>query len=335
MRCLGAIFIGALLIPILMGGQQRNLVNRVLDIDSDLERKVLILNSDDFSVILLDDLPELAKDTLWSYPQMKDISFLDGELIDINNDGFKDLVLLPDLHGSLGTAPWIYLFAGNKNSFAKDPIIVEDTLLDIKEVRPFNISSLPNTPDKMVISLGSPSRCGVLLGIDIKANNASVKEPILLSSSLLINGYGSLISAGFSTNGKEYIAIISQENYDIKLAVFYIEDSPVLISEMIFTIENRDFIDSYGVKLIKQSELSKEGLLVPFKSGDSLLLELLGDNIYFTSISGNSRVTESDYNRNNFQNKTAVNKKSTRLIDRLDYEANPMNRPEAAAEIEI
>ena len=186
----------------------------------------------------------------------------------------------------------------------------------------------------MVVSLGSPSRCAVMLGFDIEANNASVKKPILLSSSLLINGYGSLISAGFSTNGKEYIAIISQENYDIKSAIFYIGDAPVLISEKVFTIKNRDFIDLYGVKSIKQNERSREGLLVPFKSGDSLLLKLVSDNIYLTNINGSDRETEPDFSKNNFQNKATVNKKSTRLIDRLGYEANPMERPQAA-EIEI
>ena len=41
-----------------------------------------------------------------------------GELVDINNDTYKDLILIPDLYAAIGNQAWCYIFLGDKNGFS-------------------------------------------------------------------------------------------------------------------------------------------------------------------------------------------------------------------------
>ena len=88
------------------------------------------MNVNGISAIWVEILSEGNLDTLWSYSSLDGAIFTDGELVDINNDTYKDLILIPDLYAAIGNQAWCYIFLGDKNGFSEYAITIKESLLE-------------------------------------------------------------------------------------------------------------------------------------------------------------------------------------------------------------
>ena len=114
MRFFIAIFLGVLLLPNVYGGGEFH-IHRSYDLDNDGQSETLVLNSRFSSAMWVEISPEGINDTLWSYSLGGGGTFADGEVVDVNNDAYEDLILIPNLNVSIGEKVWFYIFLGNKN----------------------------------------------------------------------------------------------------------------------------------------------------------------------------------------------------------------------------
>ena len=95
------IVLGALLLSNLYGrGEFR--VHRSYDIDDDGQKETLVLNTSGLSAIWVEILSSGLQDTLWSYSLVNGGTFADGEIVDINDDNYQDLILIPNLNAAVG-----------------------------------------------------------------------------------------------------------------------------------------------------------------------------------------------------------------------------------------
>ena len=160
------IVLGALLLSNLYGrGEFR--VHRSYDIDKDGQKETLVLNTSGLSAIWVEILSSGLQDTLWSYSLVNGGTFADGEIVDINDDNYQDLILIPNLNAAVGNQVWFYLFLGTESGFSGSPLTIEESLLDLTTIRPSNLSLVPGGLPKLAISFGSPVRQGLIFDIEL------------------------------------------------------------------------------------------------------------------------------------------------------------------------
>ena len=114
-------------------------------------------------------LIESISDTLWSYKGNKTLKFTDIELIDINGDGLKDLVVTPDLFTSIGFNDWLYVFLGSEeNIFLKEPYTYGEAPFEQSGLKPTSLAMIPNKSNMLSVSFGSPVRYAISFIITFK-----------------------------------------------------------------------------------------------------------------------------------------------------------------------
>ena len=200
-------------------------VHRSYDLDSNGQKEVLVLNTSNFSAVWIETFSSGDNDTLWSYLLSNGGTFADGEVVDINNDDYLDLILIPNLNVEVGEQTWFYLFLGSSDGFSSEPLTIEESLLDLTTIRPSNLSLVPGGIPKLAVSFGSPVRKGMVFDIEILNDTAYIKEPSLLSAPIISNGYGVVYLGGFKSNGGHYIALLSPEREQLKVAIFDVGQS--------------------------------------------------------------------------------------------------------------
>ena len=77
------------------------------DLDKDGVQESLLLNSGKQSASWVEIVGEKVNQVLWQYKLPYKGSFADAELIDINGDGFLDLVIIAELSPSTSTKDWL------------------------------------------------------------------------------------------------------------------------------------------------------------------------------------------------------------------------------------
>ena len=85
-------------------------VHRSYDIDNNGLKEVLVLNARNISAMWIETSLSGDDDTLWTYSLGNSGTFADGEVVDINNDDYLDLILIPNLNAEIGEQIWFYLF---------------------------------------------------------------------------------------------------------------------------------------------------------------------------------------------------------------------------------
>ena len=115
-------------------------VTRSYDLDNNGLEEVLVLNSRNTSAMWIETSLSGENDTLWAYTLGNSGAFADGEVVDINNDGNLDLILIPNLNVKIGEQIWFYLFLGSGDDFSSEPLTIEESLLDLTTIRPSNLS---------------------------------------------------------------------------------------------------------------------------------------------------------------------------------------------------
>tara|TARA_Y100000768_G_scaffold359412_1_gene315894 strand:- start:3374 stop:6013 length:2640 start_codon:yes stop_codon:yes gene_type:complete len=263
-------------------------VHRSFDLDNNGQKEVLVLNTSNLSAIWIETHSSTGNDTLWSYSLVNGGTFADGEVVDINNDDFLDLILIPNLNVEIGEQVWFYLFLGNDAGFSNDPLTIEESLLDLTTIRPSNLSLVPGGIPKLAVSFGSPVRKGMVFDIEISNNTAYIKTPQLLSAPIISNGYGAVYIGGFKSNGAHYVTLLSPERGQLKLAVFDVGQSFDLLQSKTIKTEDARYLLGKDIQPTLSNLSQESGLLVPFGSDEVFLLSVIdGDAVLSnTSLSG-------------------------------------------------
>ena len=263
-------------------------VHRSYDINNNGLKEVLVLNARNISAMWIETSISGDNDTLWSYSLGSSETFADGEVIDINNDDYLDLILIPNLNAEIGEQIWFYLFLGSGDGFSNEPLTIEESLLDLTTIRPSNLSLVPGGEPKLAVSVGSPVRKGMVFDIEILNNTSYIKEPSILSAPIISNGYGAVYIGGFKSNGGHYMALLSPEREQLKVAIFDVGQSFDLLQSKTIKTEGARLLLGKDIQPTLSGLLKESGLLVPFGSDEVFLLNMVeGDAVLSnTSLSG-------------------------------------------------
>ena len=270
-------------------GRGTSHVHRSYDFDEDSRLETLVLNTNEFSAGWIEMQSSGIYETIWSFNLQEGGLFADGELIDINNDSIKDIVLIPDLFSSFGEQNLIYIFLGNNIGFTSQPITIKDLILDYTTIRPSNLALISGSTPQLAVSIGSPVRKGLLFDIKINDNNrASIENKRVLSSPIISNGYGAVYIGSFMVDTKDYIAILSPENYQLKTSIFDISEEYKLIDSQSFNLKNSKNLLGADIQSYKSKKTDTSGLLIPFESGEVFLLSVKNKKAHLsnTGLSG-------------------------------------------------
>ena len=259
-------------LSILIGEGSLRIKNGSYDLNNNGKIEKLTLNGSVFNIALV----EGTKDTLWSYLGNKDLKFTDIELIDINNDGLKDLVGTPDLSTSIGVNNWLYVFLGLKNYiFSKEPYTYKEAPFKHKGLKPTSLAVVLKNSNMLSVSFGSPARYAALFNIGFNGNQLVLEKFNKLSAPIIDNGYSPVYVESFYSDSANYIALLSLENNKINAALFNTEKDFLISHSESFHIENVKSIIGSGInrQLISNESLD-EVLRIPFLSGDLFILHL-------------------------------------------------------------
>ena len=130
MRFYRAFFFGVLLLSALQGKGVFH-VNGFYDLDSDGKLEAMVFNSREMSVMLIEFISSVHSDTVWSYIAPEGITIADAEVVDINNDGLSELILISNSLSFSKDKPWLYVFIGKKSGFSKEPVTYKDSLFEL------------------------------------------------------------------------------------------------------------------------------------------------------------------------------------------------------------
>ena len=287
MRFLRVIYVGVLLLSSLLGKGEFHL-HGSYDLDKDDKVETLVLNSRLLSAIWVEVSNTSSLDTLWSYSLLNGQKFSDAEVVDINADGYSDLILIPDLFASIGNQGWLYIFLGRAGGFSDTPIIVKDFPLEVTTIRPSNLTLVPGGSPKLGIAFGAPVRFGMLFDLEISDRDISFSNIKKLSAPIINNGYGSVYIGGFVSGASSYIAMISPENNKLKTAIFDVGKNFSLVHSDLMVLNDARYILGADLQSFSSNSSGKAGLLIPFGTDDVYLLSVLNDNglLSKTSFSG-------------------------------------------------
>ena len=167
MRFYRAFFSGVLLASALQGKGVFH-INGSYDLNSNGFPEVLVLNSQGVTIMLVEVVSLTQTDTLWTHTFEKEITFSDAEILDINNDGLRDLIMTPGHITPFENEPWLYVFPGNDLGFSKTPIVYDKHPFDWTVVCPTNLTIVSGESQTLGVCFGSPVRQAIIFDITLK-----------------------------------------------------------------------------------------------------------------------------------------------------------------------
>ena len=288
MRLFKAMVLGVLLLSSIMGRGTFH-IHGSYDTDSDGRFETLVLNGRTSSAMWVEMSSDKGvNDTLWTYNLSEGETFADGELLDVNGDQHKDLILIPNLFAAIGDQVWFYVFLGSDSGFSEVPLTFDESLLDLTTIRPSNLTLVPGGSPALAISFGAPVRYGMIFDIEISNNSISLNNAQILSAPIISNGHGSVYIGGFKSAGRHFIAIISPEGDKLKTAIFDVEQNFKLIHSKQMVLNNARYLLGADIQNFKPNNTSTDGLLIPFGSDDVFILRIEDNDVVFsnTDLSG-------------------------------------------------
>ena len=167
MRLFKAMVLGVLLLSSIMGRGTFH-IHESYDTDSDGRFETLVLNGRTSSAMWVEMSSDKGvNDTLWTYNLSEGETFADGELLDVNGDQHKDLILIPNLFAAIGDQVWFYVFLGSDSGFSEVPLTFDESLLDLTTIRPSNLTLVPGGSPALAISFGAPVRYGMIFDLSL------------------------------------------------------------------------------------------------------------------------------------------------------------------------
>ena len=288
MRLFKAMVLGALLVSSLLGRGTFH-IHQSYDTDSDGQLETLVLNTRTSSAMWVEiSSNKTVNDTLWTYSLSEGETFADGEVVDINGDQHKDLILIPNLFAAIGDQVWFYVFLGSDNGFSKTPLTLDVSLLDLTTIRPSNLALVPGGSPQLAVSFGAPVRYGMIFDIEVSNSSITLKNTQILSAPIISNGHGSVYIGGFTSAGGHFIAIMSPEGNNLKTAIFDIEQNFKLVQSKQMILNNARYLLGADIQNYRSNNTSTGGLLIPFGSDDVFILRIEDNNVVLsnTSLSG-------------------------------------------------
>ena len=287
MRFLKEIFIGVLLLSDLTGRGTFH-IHGSYDLDEDGKVETLVLNTRTSSAIWVEITTSMTIDTLWSFTLPNGGKFSDVEIVDINDDGYNEIIATPDLFASIGDQAWLYVFPGTATGFLNKPLICTDSPLELTTIRPSNLALVPGESPQLAVAFGAPVRFGMIFDLDISDGTVSLINSQRLSAPIINNGHGVVYIGGFTSGGGHYMAIVSPEENRLKTAIFDIGQNFNLIHSDLMILDEARYLLGSDIQPYRSKQSNKNGLLIPFGSDDVFLLSLTEENANLsnTSLSG-------------------------------------------------
>ena len=297
MRFLKGIFLGVLLLSNLTGKVVFHVYGSY-DLDKDGLAETLILNTRASSAIWVEISKSSHVDTLWSYILPQGQIFNDAEIVDMDDDGYHELIAVVDLFPSIKDQAWLYVFPGSADGFAQDPLTLSYQSLGFNIVRPSNLSLVPGASPKLSVAFGATLRQGMVFEIEMSDHDISLSNIQMLVAPIISNGYGLVFAGGFTSHGGHFIAMLSPERNQLKTAIFDVGQNFKLIQSSLIQLGNARVPLGAGIQAFRSKRSNKNGLLIPFESDDVFLLEVEGKEtkLFNTSLSGKGAYPTSSKN---------------------------------------
>ena len=254
----------------------------IYDLDGDGIKESLLLNSGEHSISWVEIVDSEVKELLWSYDLPNGGSFLDAELLDINNDQKPEIIVIARNSLFLVNQNWLYVFIGNETLFDNNPLTADYLSLDLgTTIRPLNISKVLGEKNQFVVAFGTPIRKAMILNLLINNKNLGIEKIKLLKAQIIENGYGHIYASGFKNDKKTYLAILSPENNKIKTAVFDMSSGGSLLKSDIFLVGDATYIIGAGIQPHKTEDGLGDGLVIPYGSDDIFRLQVNDSEVFF------------------------------------------------------
>jgi len=263
-------------------GEQLNRTSGLYDLDEDGRKEVLIINGSDRKALLVELQDESFSDTLWSYTLPRGTYFTDVLVIDIDSNGQPDLVATSKLSIDNKNTGWLYVFKGTTSGFSKTPLVAGESGLDIKNIRPLNLSRVKGMPNQISVSFGTPVRKTMILKPNVLNDQLTIDNVQTLSDPLIENGFGHMYSGGFLSEGKSYIAQFSAELNTLKVAIFNVKNNFNHVTTEIVRIGKSRGIIGTEVQAFDNLKKESDGLLIPFRTGEVKILNVSNGKVSLT-----------------------------------------------------
>lgn len=255
----------------------------VYDFDGDGKKESIVQNfSSGPTLSLLEFSSRGASQLIWSWEMDHSGVVMDFEVMDVNQDGFNDLIVISNRLPGEVIQPWLYVFVGNGTGLAEKPLKLYPSELGLSSVRPTTISSLTGSTGKMAVSLGSPVRKTAIFSLSINESILKVENIIYVGTSLIENGYGKLASNIYRYNNQDYVIQLSLENNTIKAGIFDDVNFSEISSDVLVS-DARGSLLSSSLSFFSARTAKEEGLLLPFDSGDVERIFFDGKNLKLSS----------------------------------------------------
>ena len=277
----GYIFVFMLFTQFVYSGQL-NRTSGLYDLDGDGKKEVLIISSSDRRAVLVEFQNKSISDTLWSYTLPEDTYFTDVSVIDIDSNGQPDLIATSKINVNSNSSGWLYVFQGTMNGFSDNPLVAGKSRLKIDNIRPLNLSKVNGMSGYLSVSVGTPVRKTLIIKPSIKNNQLNIDNIYTLSDPLIQNGFGHMYSGGFSSGDNNFVAQFSAELNTLKVAIFNVKNNFKHVATEIVSIGKSRGIIGAEVQAFNDLKKGSEGLLIPFRTGEVKILNMLNDKIILT-----------------------------------------------------
>ena len=261
---------------------QLNRTSGPYDLDNDGRKEVLIISSSDRKAVLVEFQDKSISDTLWSYTFPEGTYFTDVSVIDIDSNGQPDLIATSKTSIESKSTGWLYVFQGTTSGFSESPLVAGKSGLEIDNIRPLNLSKVKGMPGYLSVSFGTPVRKTLIIRPNITDGHLKIDNVRTLSDPLIQNGFGHMYSGGFSSGNNDYVAQFSAELSTLKVSIFNVKNNfKRVTTEIVGMGKSRGII---GAEVQPYSNLKKgeQGLLIPFRTGEVKILNIIGKKISLT-----------------------------------------------------
>ena len=289
MRFIKFLFFGVIFISFLLG-EGPFVIKGPSDLNKNGRTESFLLNDGDKSIKWVELEQSSKKNELWGYNLLNGENFLDLQIIDVNQDGFYDIVALLDISLSILEKEWLYVFLGNGEGFSLNPLKLGGLKRNENLFRPTNLGLIKGDPNRLIVSLGASIREVMIFELKIIDNILSFSNVEFLSEPNTNNGYGPFYVGHFVNDGVNYLTLISCEENELKISTFDIEGKYNFINSNIYNINNIKKVIGSGIEQVSIKSYKQKGVVIPFESDKVLLLTIKEKvpNLFESNVSGES-----------------------------------------------
>jgi len=285
------IFLGVLLSTTVEGAGSFH-IKGAYDLDRDGDQEALLLNGNAGSLVWVEISTEGDQITQWSYSLPQGKSFNDAVIVDLNGDGYSELVAVlngvTQVGGATDSHNWLYVFNGTESGFSQEPSLLDFHPEGVGIVNPSSLTSIPGHPNSLAVACGSPLRAGVILEFGLDQSEWTIQDSRQITAPIIQNGYAQIFIGAFTSDEGSFLTLITQETDQLKSAIFKIENDFALLTSEELPVGNAQKVMAADVQPYHSTASSQRGLLIPFGTDEVYLLTTQGDNqsLVNTSLSG-------------------------------------------------